>query len=64
MYSAVFGLVMTFHLRRDLMVAPLAALPSGALVGTPAGMWGLATLPASRLWCLIGLILMGVVLIE
>ena len=46
-YSAVFGLVLTLQLRRDLMAAPLAALLSGALVGTPVGVWGLATLPAS-----------------
>jgi hypothetical protein len=42
----------------------LAALLSGAGVGTPVGVWGLATLPASWLRRLIGLILMGVVLIE
>jgi len=64
MYSAVFGLVLTLQLRRDLMAAPLAALLSGALVGTPVGVWGLATLPASWLRRLIGCILMGVVLIE
>jgi uncharacterized membrane protein YfcA len=60
----VFGLVLTLQLRRDLMAAPLAALLSGALVGTPVGVWGLATLPASWLRHLIGCILMGVVLIE
>jgi uncharacterized protein len=64
MYSAVFGLVLTLQLRRDLMAAPLAALLSGALVGTPVRVWGLATLPASWLRRLIGCILMGVVLIE
>jgi uncharacterized membrane protein YfcA len=64
MYSAVFGLVLTLQLRRDFMAAPLAALLSGALVGTPVGVWGLATLPASWLRRLIGCILMGVVLIE
>jgi uncharacterized protein len=55
---------MTLQLRRDLMVAPLVTLLSGALVGTPVGVWGLATLPASWLRRLIGFILMGVVLIE
>ena len=64
LYSAVFGLVLTLQLRRDLMAAPLAALLSGALVGTPVGVWGLATLPASGLRRLIGGILMGVVLLE
>ena len=64
LYSAVFGLALTLQLRRDLMAAPLAALLSGALVGTPVGVWGLATLPASWLRRLIGCFLMGVVLIE
>jgi uncharacterized membrane protein YfcA len=64
LYSAVFGLVLTLQVRLDLMAAPLAALLSGALVGTPVGVWGLATLPASGLRRLIGGILMGVVLIE
>ena len=64
LYSAVFGLVLTLQLRRDLMAAPLVALLSGALVGTPVGVWGLATLPASWLRRLIGGILMGVVLLE
>lgn len=63
-YSAVFGLVMTLQLRRAILVAPRATLLGGALVGTPVGVWGLATLPASWLRRLIGLILMGVVLIE
>jgi hypothetical protein len=37
LYSAVFGLVMTLQLRRDIRFMPLVALLSGALVGTPVG---------------------------
>jgi uncharacterized membrane protein YfcA len=64
MYSAAFALVMAIPLRRDIVVSHLAVLVGGALVGTPVGVWGLATLPAGWLRRLIGLTLMGVVLIE
>jgi uncharacterized protein len=63
-YSAAFALVMSIQLRRDIVVSPLAALLCGALVGTPVGVWVLATLPASWLRRLIGLTLIGVVIIE
>jgi len=63
-YSAVFALVMALQLRRDIRFAHLAALLGGALAGTPVGVWGLATMPASWVRRLIGFILMGVVLIE
>jgi uncharacterized protein len=63
-YSAAFALVMSIQLRRHIVFAHLAALLGGALVGTPVGVWGLATLPASWLRRLIGLTLMGVVIIE
>ena len=46
-YSAAFALVMSIQLRRDIVFSHLALLLGGALVGTPVGVWGLATLPAS-----------------
>jgi uncharacterized membrane protein YfcA len=64
MYSAAFALVMSIQLRHDIMFSHLAALLGGALVGTPVGVWVLASLPASWLRRLIGLTLMGVVIIE
>jgi uncharacterized protein len=63
-YSAAFALVMSLQLRRDIVGSHLAALLGGALVGTPVGVWGLATVPASWLRRLIGLTLMGVLIIE
>jgi uncharacterized membrane protein YfcA len=64
LYSAAFALVMSVQLRRDIVSSHLAALLCGALVGTPVGVWVLATLPASSLRRLIGVILMVVVIIE
>jgi uncharacterized membrane protein YfcA len=64
LYSAAFALVMAIRLRRDIVVSHLPVLLGGALVGTPVGVWVLATLPASWLRRLIELTLMGVVLIE
>jgi uncharacterized protein len=63
-YSAAFALAMSIQLRRDIVFSHLAALLCGALVGTPVGVWVLATLPASWLRRLIGLILIVVVIIE
>jgi uncharacterized protein len=62
--SGAFTLVMSLQWRRDIVVSHLAVLLGGALVGTPVGVWGLATLPAIWLRRLIGLTLMGVVIIE
>ena len=64
LYSAILSLVMAIQLRRDIVFSHLVALLGGAFVGTPIGVWVLATLPASWLRRLIGLILMGVVIIE
>jgi uncharacterized protein len=63
-YSAAFALVMSIQLRRDIVFSHLVALLGGALVGTPVGVWVLATLPASWLRRRIGLTLIGVVIIE
>jgi uncharacterized protein len=63
-YSAAFALVMSIQLRRDIVFSHLAALLCGVLVGTPIGVWVLATLPASWLRRLIGLTLMVVVIID
>jgi len=63
-YSGAFALVMSLQWRRDIVVSHLVVLLGGALVGTPVGVWVLATLPAIWLRRLIGLTLMGVVIIE
>jgi uncharacterized protein len=63
-YSAAFALVLSIQLRRDIVFSHLVALLGGALVGTPVGVWGLATLPAHWLRRLIGLTLKGVVIID
>jgi uncharacterized protein len=64
MYSAAFALAMSVQLRRDIVLSHLAVLLCGTLVGTPVGVWVLATLPASWLRRLIGLTLIVVVVVE
>jgi uncharacterized membrane protein YfcA len=63
-YGAVFALTMTIQLRREIVLSCLAELLLGTLLGTPAGVWVLATLPAAALKRLIGLMLIVLVLIE
>jgi uncharacterized protein len=64
MDSVAFALAMSIQVRRDSVVSHLAALLCGALVGTPVGVWVLATWPAIGLRRLIGRTLMVVVSIE
>ena len=64
LYGAAFALVMTIQLRRDVLFPQLVSLLIGTALGTPVGVWVLEALPPSLLKRLIGLILMGVVVIE
>jgi uncharacterized membrane protein YfcA len=64
LYGTAFALVMTIQLRRDIMFPQLISLLIGTVLGTPVGVWVLETLPPSLLKRLIGLVLMGIVLIE
>jgi uncharacterized protein len=64
LYGAAFALVMTIQLRRDVMFPQLVSLLIGTVLGTPVGVWVLEALSPSLLKRLIGLILMGIVVIE
>jgi hypothetical protein len=63
-YAAVFSVVMIVPLRREIEPVRLTQLVLGSLIGTPIGVWGLATLPVSVLNRLIGIVLMLVVALE
>jgi uncharacterized membrane protein YfcA len=63
-YAFVFALVIVVPLRRDVALDRITALLVGTLVGTPIGVWALATLPASALNRLIGLMLLVAVALE
>ena len=64
LYGAAFALVMTIQLWRDVMFSQLVFLLIGTVLGTPVGVWVLEALPPRLLKRLIGLILMGIVVIE
>ncbi len=63
-YGAVFALVTTWQLRRDILFPHLRALLVGAVLGTPVGVWILSTCPPSLLRHVIGAILMSVAVLE
>jgi uncharacterized membrane protein YfcA len=63
-YGAIFALAMTLQLRRDVVWSRLAELIVGTLLGTPVGIWVLATLPGGLLKRLIGLMLIALVVVE
>lgn len=63
-FGAMFALLMTVQLRREVVLTRLGELIVGTLLGTPLGVWGLATLPPGLLKRLIGLILIAIVIIE
>lgn len=63
-FGTAFALLMTVQLRREVMLTRLGDLIVGTLLGTPLGVWGLATLPPGLLKRLIGLILITIVIIE
>jgi len=63
-FSATLALLMTVQLRREVVLTRLGDLIVGTLLGTPLGVWGLATLPPGLLKRLIGVILLAIVVIE
>lgn len=63
-YATVFTLAMLIQLRRDVALPRVADLLIGTVVGTPIGVWVLATFPAGILKRLIGLVLIGSVVAE
>lgn len=63
-YAVVFAIVILVPLRRDLEPRRVADMIVGAIVATPLGVWVLATLPASLLNRLIGLVLVVIVAFE
>jgi len=63
-YALVFSLVVMVQLRRDITPLSLLDLFAGTIVGTPLGVWLLASLPVSALNRLIGLVLVTVVALE
>lgn len=64
LYATIFALVIVAPLRRDVLPARVAWLLVGTVIGTPLGVWILATVPASVLKRLIGLVLVAIVALE
>jgi uncharacterized membrane protein YfcA len=63
-YTVVFSLGMLVPLRREVQIRALVLLGAGTVLGTPAGVWILAALPAPVLRRLIGLALITIVALE
>jgi uncharacterized protein len=63
-YALLFSIVVVVPLRREVTPRPLVDLLIGTVVGTPLGVWVLATLPISALNRLIGAVLVVVVALE
>jgi uncharacterized protein len=63
-YALVFSLVMVVPLRREVSPQALVDLLIGTVVGTPLGVWVLATLPVTALNRLIGAVLVVIVAFE
>ena len=63
-YTVVFSTAMFVPLRRYFVAAGMTALLVGSVMGTPLGVWLLATLPASTLNRMIGAMLVIVVVLE
>jgi len=64
LYALVFAIAIFIPLRRDFEPRGMLDLIVGTVVGTPLGVWILATFPASALNRLIGLVLVVVVILE
>ena len=64
LYAAAFALAIFVPVRRDFTPARVADLIVGTVVGTPLGVWALATFPASVLNRLIGGMLLVAVGLE
>jgi hypothetical protein len=64
LYAFVFALGVFVQLRRDVVPGAIGDLVIGTVAGMPLGVWVLATLPASALNRLIGLMLLAAVALE
>ena len=64
LYAAAFALAIFVPVRRDFTPARVADLIVGTVVGTPLGVWALATFPAGVLNRLIGAMLLVAVGLE
>ena len=64
LYAAAFALAIFVPVRRDFTPARVADLIVGTVVGTPLGVWALATFPAGVLNRLIGVMLLVAVGLE
>lgn len=64
LYAFVIAVAIFIQLRGDFRPRGMLDLIIGTVVGTPLGVWILATLPASALNRLIGLVLVVVVFLE
>ncbi|HSE93273.1 MAG TPA: sulfite exporter TauE/SafE family protein [Methylomirabilota bacterium] len=64
LYALVFAVVIAVQLRRDITPGPLATLLAGSVLGTPAGVWILASVSSAVLNRLIGAVLIAVVVLE
>jgi uncharacterized membrane protein YfcA len=63
-YAALFSVVLLVQLRREVTPRAMVDLLAGTVAGTPLGVWGLATLPATALNRLIGLMLVVAFVLE
>jgi uncharacterized membrane protein YfcA len=63
-YATIFAVVVFVPLRREFALRSIAGLTVGSLVGTPLGVWVLASAPPGVLNRAIGLMLVGVVTLE
>ena len=64
LYAAVFIVVIFVPLRRDFTWDGMVELVVGSVIATPPGVWLLAVLPGDLLTRLIGLVLIGIVVLE
>jgi uncharacterized membrane protein YfcA len=63
-YAAVFAVVLFVPVRADFAPRAVGDLIIGTIVGTPLGVWALATLPVATLTRLIGVALLFAVALE
>jgi len=64
LYALAFALGLLVQLRDDFGPAQIRDLVIGTVLGTPLGVWGLASLPASLINRLIGALLLIIVVLE
>lgn len=64
LYTIVFTVVIFFPVRRHVVLEGVIELTIGTVLGTPVGVWVLATFPVSTLDRLIGAVLVVVVVLE